>query len=1183
VTQRSGNQPASKRCRTAVVAALLIVACQVSAAAALDREGNEAIALGTNIRFTRIGLEEGLAQSSVPAVIQDRQGYMWMATQDGLHRFDGYSFRIFRNDPADPSSISNSSISALFEDRDGMLWVGTSGGGANLFDPAEGRFTRFIKGEALDTLSGDEVASFMQDRAGAVWVATLSGINRIERPSGKVTRFAVAEPAAETERDGWALHALEGADGRLWVGTDRGLNRLDPATGKVEAFPLKTAHINVDTSSVSALRFDAAGRLWVATNHGLVVLDAALKVEKEFYPVERGGTLPERRVADVLFNRGGETWLALYRGGLVQIDYASGRLTAFRHDPADRTSLSTDNIVSLFEDRGGVLWVGTDSAGLNRFNPATRSFTHYRHQPNNPRSLVDAVVWAVLPARDGSLWVGTENGLNRIDRARGEYRRFQPAEGRTGTLNGTWVSSLLQDARGSIWVGTNKGVQRLRPDGATFEDFHLRTEGTGDDQVLNDITALHEGDGDRIWVGSYQGLVALSSQSGAQRRYRHDPKDPRSLPSDTVISLARTADGTLWIGTDKGVAWQAPGGEGFDRLGFGGDPKLTLTSPYVQSINEDDQGAVWFGTSAGLERFDRKSGAVERFGAAQGLPNETVYAIERTADGAFWLSTNRGLVRFDPRTRALRTWLVEDGLQSNEFNGGSSAIAANGELFFGGINGLNAFFPENLSPHNEAPTAGITQVEVVDRELELTGELGRSRRLTLLHTEPAITIQFAVFDYAAPQNNSFRFKLEGFDRDWRDARGRHTVTYTNLDAGEYVFSVQGANTHGILSNEPATLTIVVLPPPWLSWWAYLGYGLALALTLFGVARAHHSKLKRDHELAAEQAKRRWSETLHQLSQSLASSLDAHQIAELLMDSLRRMVNFRAASLFVEKGVEIQLVGTRGLAEEQVRLMRTLPEVRARLFAECRHRRDPTALSAEDVKDTPLASDGGAPMHVLAIPTFSRAEEFSLLLIGRSETPFSPQEQEIAAAVARQALVALDNARLFSELQNLATTDNLTKVNNRRYFFELAELEFARSRRYGRNLAVILLDADGFTNINESYGHEVGDRVLRLIASTCRANLRHFDIIGRYGGEDFVVMLPETALNVAADVADRLRKAVDSMVIETHSGELKVSVSLGVAVSSPEVPDLATLINRADMALYEAKRSGRNRVVVSEQS
>jgi predicted signal transduction protein with EAL and GGDEF domain len=188
-------------------------------------------------------------------------------------------------------------------------------------------------------------------------------------------------------------------------------------------------------------------------------------------------------------------------------------------------------------------------------------------------------------------------------------------------------------------------------------------------------------------------------------------------------------------------------------------------------------------------------------------------------------------------------------------------------------------------------------------------------------------------------------------------------------------------------------------------------------------------------------------------------------------------------LFVEKGVEIQLVGTRGLAEEQVRLMRTLPEVRARLFAECRHRREPTALAADDIKDTPLASDGVAPMHVLAIPTFSRAEEFSLLLIGRSESPFSPQEQEIAAAVARQALVALDNARLFSELQNLATTDSLTKVNNRRYFFELAELEFARSRRYGRNLAVILLDADGFTSINETYGHEVGDRVLRLIAST----------------------------------------------------------------------------------------------------
>lgn len=1178
--QRSGRHGGSDRGWASALVALWLAMALPSAAH--DRAGSDAVAFGTNIRFTRIGLDEGLAQSSVYAVIQDRQGYMWMATQDGLHRYDGYSFRIFRHDPADPASISSSSVSALHEDREGRLWVGTSGGGISIFDPGEGTFRRIMKGEAPDTLSEDSVFGFHQDRAGAMWASTVAGVDRIDGASGKVRRYAVAEPKARSEVDGRAFAILEGADGRVWVGTERGLNRLDPATGAVEAFPLKSAHVDVDEAAVTSLSFDGAGRLWVTTNQGVVVLDAALKVEKEFWAAERGGTLPDRRVSDVLFSRSGEIWLAFYRAGLVQLDYASGRLTAFRHDPADRTSLSNDNVTTLYEDRGGVLWVGTDTAGVNRFNPATRSFTHYRHQPDNPRSLANAVVWSVLPARDGSLWVGTERGLTRIDRARGEYRHHFAVEGRKGALAHDWVAALMQDRSGAIWAGTARGVQRLRADGATWDDFRLRTNGQGDEDVVNDITSLLELDDERVLVGTYYGLFELSPRTGVQRRLRHDPKDPRSLPSDLVIALARSADGTLWVATDKGAAWRAPGQEGFERVPSGGAPGRSLSSSYVQAINEDDQGAMWFGTSGGLERFDRRTGATERIGAAQGLPNETVYAIERTADGALWASTNRGLVRFDPRTRTLRTWLVEDGLQSNEFNGGASAISDRGELFFGGVNGLNAFFPENLSPHNEAPTAGITLVEVVDRAQELTGELGRTRRLTLGHTEPALTLHFAVFDYAAPQNNSFRFKLEGFDADWRDARGRNSVTYTNLDPGEYLFSVQGANTHGILSNEAATLAIEVLPPPWRTWWAYLGYALAALLTLTGIARAHHVKLKRDHEFAAEQAKRRWSETLHQLSQSLASSLDAHQIAELLMDSLRRMVNFRAAALFVEKGVEIQLVGTRGLAEEQVRLMRTLPEVRARLFAECRHRREPTALAADDVKDTPLASDGVAPMHVLAIPTFSRAEEFSLLLIGRSEAPFSPQEQEIAAAVARQALVALDNARLFSELQNLATTDNLTKVNNRRYFFELAELEFARSRRYGRNLAVILLDADGFTSINENYGHEVGDRVLRLIASTCRANLRHFDIIGRYGGEDFVVMLPETALNVAADVADRLRKAVDSMVIETHSGELKVSVSLGVAVSSPEVPDLATLINRADMALYEAKRSGRNKVVVSEQ-
>ncbi len=1145
--------------------------------------GNEdPIALGTNQRFAHLGLEEGLAQSSVYALLQDRQGFIWMATEAGLHRYDGYRFKIYRHDAADPRSLSDSQIFELHLARDGTIWVGTLSG-LNHYDPAEDRFTRYLRGDAPDTLSSGAIFSILEDSAGGVWVGTEEGLNRLDPKTGKVQRYPAGPKSTAGPRHKlvWALH--EDRAGDIWMGTTAGVSIYRTKLGRFEHPSLSGSTVALDDKVINAIRADSQGRIWIAAQTGLATFTQDGKQIAEYAGAEKGGPLGTGRVRDILFGHSGEVWLAVYRSGLMQLDPASRRVTVFRHDPADRTSLSDNNVLRLMEDRSGVLWIGTDASGANRYNPATRRFLHFRHRLNEPRALLGNVVWAVLPALDGSLWVGQETGLSRIDRQRGEYRHFRQNANTPGALRGEFISALFQQPQGTIWVGTNKGLHRTGRDGFSFEPVMFKGSDDDDTLALN-VASVIIGDGtEGLWLGTSAGVIHFRPATGAIERFRSAAADATTLPSDFILALHRSRDGTLWVGTNEGVAVLAPDGQRFERLPIGGDPARSLPGGYVQAIVEDADGAIWFGRPEGLSRYDRASRAFQHFSTEQGLPDDSVYTLLRTDDGMLWMSTNRGIARFDPRSHAVRSWLVEDGLQSNEFNGGSAARSADGELFFGGVNGVNAFHPAVLEERDVAPTVAITEVELLDNVLPVSGELARSRQLVLDHTQPSVTLHFAVFDYAAPLKNRFQFILEGFDPAWRDGRTRSSVTYTNLDPGIYTFRVKGANTHAVWSLEVATLQLVVLPPPWRSWWAYLGYALLAFSVVAIIARAHHFKLKRDHELEAEQAKRRWSETLHQLAQSLSSSLDAHQIAELLLDSLRRMVTFRSAALFVEQGVDLQLVGTRGFPENEAKQLRTLPESRARLFAECRHRREPMLLGAEDVRDTPLAGDGPNAAHVLAIPTYSRSEEFSLLLLGRGEPPFTAQEQEIAVAVVRQALVALDNARLFSELQNLATTDNLTKVNNRRYFFELAELEFARGRRYGRNLAVILLDADGFTQLNESHGHEIGDRVLRLIASTCRANLRHFDIIGRYGGEDFVVMLPETALNVAADVADRLRKAVDSMVIETHSGELRVTVSLGVAIATPDVPDLATLINRADMALYEAKRSGRNRVVVSEQS
>jgi diguanylate cyclase (GGDEF)-like protein len=1163
---------ASRPRRIALWASVLLAVAFIPVQAAEATRGSAAP--GSNVRFQRLTIDEGLAQNSVLSVLQDRTGYIWLATEDGLHRYDGYGFTIFRNDPADPASLSENNIFTLLEARDGSLWVGTYNGGLSRYDPQAGSFTRYPVGAAGQGLSHGIVYSLAEDRSGAIWVGTEGGLDRIEPATGKVQRFPVGAQGTRHARI-WAL-TVDAAD-RVWVGTHAGLDLYDPTTGAFTAVD-GGGSVKLD-KSINAIAQDRSGQVWVSTENGVVVFDRDLKRRAEYAPRASGGVLPSGRVRAILAGRSGQVWLGTIDAGLLQLDPATGRVAQFRHDPSDVNSLSDDAVVSLFEDQGGVLWVGTEAQGVNRFNPATQRFQHWKSQPGNPDSLPARMVWSVREARDGGLWVGTDAGLARIDRRTGKHRIWRHDARDPKSLASDYVPALFEDDAGTQWIGTNRGLQRVRSDGS-LERVSFKGDGEDDTLYLNSITAFARGAEGRVWLGTSAGLIDYDPRSGDSRRVRSITSDAADAEPDYVLALTPARDGGLWVGTEKGLTHLGTDGKQrrwTEGVGAGG-----LAHATAQALAEDAEGRLWIGTSVGLDRLDPSTGNIEHLTTAQGLPNNTIYTLVFGADGGLWMTTNRGLARLDPTSRAVRSWVVEDGLQSNEFNGGVGYASPSGWLFFGGINGVNAFRPGDLVDREFVPSAAITQVDLIDRSLSLSGALARDRQLTLGHTDPVLTFQFAVFDYAAPSKNSFRFMLEGFDTDWRESGSRNHVTYTNLDPGEYRFRLLGANTHGTWSEQEAVLSITVLPPPWRTWWAYAGYALAVLLAVALVARAHHAKVRHDHQLLAEQQKRRWSETLHQLSQSLASSLDAQQIAELLMDSLRRMLNYRTAALYVEQGVEVQLVGARGLNDEQVKALRQLPEARARLFAEIRHRREPLEVDSADLRATPLAGEPGAPMHYLAIPTFSRSEEFALLLVGRSDSPFTAQEKEIAAAVARQALVALDNARLFAELQNLATTDNLTKVNNRRYFFELAELEFARSRRYGRNLAVILLDADEFTVINEQYGHEVGDRVLRLIASTCRANLRHFDIIGRYGGEDFVIMLPETPLNVAADVADRLRKAIDGLVIETHKGELRVTVSLGVALADAEVADLATLINRADMALYEAKRSGRNRVVVAEQ-
>ena len=1131
---------------------------------------------GDGLRFHHYSQDDGLVQNTVQAIVQDRYGFIWIGTEDGLHRFDGYEMLVYQAEPGQANGLQADGVQSLLANG-GDVWIGTYGGGISRLDIESGRFTHFRHlPDNSTSLQSDYIFGLALNPDGRIWVLTDKGLDLLDPETGQVTRFGGDTDSGLTSHEIWSMHV--DSEGTMWAGAVDGLFVFDAATNRFELFRADDPRYDpFHDHTITAIAETREGHLLLGTLAGLHRLDEKRDLvetrDVTTFGLPADASLYLRRI---LATSTGEIWAASYDSGVYWWDEATDRFRNYRHDPADVWSLSDDVVLSLFEDRTGVIWFGTQTGGINKFNHATRAFRHYRHQKNQPNTLPNRVVWAILEDRAGDLWIGTDGGVSRLDRERGKYTHYLHDPADESSLSTPNVTAILEDSRGRIWIGTYYGINLLDTRSGTFRRYILNT-GADDAVYANSVSFLFE-DAGYIWAGTAEGLYRLDPGTGNYQRV--DEFHDSTNPADSVFVTAAPANaGGWWLGTEN------------DLLHFNAQTQAftapvpaegeTLSHPSVFDILETPDGTLWIGTDYKLNRVS-PAGEVTHIGVEQGLPSNTIYSMEADGKGRLWVATNAGLAVYDPADGSVHVHDTTDGLQSNEFNSGASYRAPSGELFFGGINGFNAFYPEDVIYDARPPSVAITKFFKFNQEFALDQPISSLKGLALNWRDTVIGFEFAVFDFAAPDKNRFRYQLEGFDRQWLEATGHHHVTYTNLDPGDYVLHVQGANHRGVWSENEVSLHVDIAPPPWRTWWAYALYVLIVLTAFTAALRFHFVRLAEKHQLENAQQKRRWAETLQQLTQALASSLDGREVAEELLENLRAMVGFRKAVLFVEQGIEIHVAGAKGMRDDQVKKLDNMPTEHSRFFAEVRHGRKPRIFTRQDIDAPALQDDMSTGAQFLAVPAYSRADEFALLVIGRDTPPFSEQERDIVSAFLTQALVAIDNARLFAEVQNLATTDALTQVHNRRYFFELAELEFARSRRYDRDVSLILLDADNFKSINDNYGREIGDRVLKIVASCCRNGLRHFDIIGRYGGEDFIIMLPETPMNIAADVADRLRKSIESVHVDTHKGELAVTVSVGVAIATENTPDLPALINRADMALYEAKRAGRNKVVVAER-
>ena len=891
------------------------------------------------LRFEHLSVEHGLSHSTVRSILQDREGYLWIGTQEGLNRYDGYRFKVFKNDPEDPGSLSESEVSVVYEDRAGELWVGTHGG-LDRFQRHHETFIHYRHDPGDESsLSHDLVLSLLEDRHGRFWVGTEKGLNRLDPHTGRFVRYRhdPNDPTSLSHDSVWALY--EDRTGTLWAGTRRGLNRLDDA-GFVHYRHDPGDDRSLSHDWVLAILEDDGGRLWVGTRSGLNRFDDSSPdgsgdgFVRYRHDPDDPRSLSSGYVRSLYVDPNGELYAGTFLGGLNRLDPHSGGFVHVRHDPVDPESLANDLVTCMYRDRTGILWLGT-YLGVDKYNPAREQFTTFRQRPGRDPTLSGRSVWAILEDRAGVLWVGTyENGLNRIDRERGTIDHFEPDPEDPASLRSGAVSALVEDRAGDLWVGTWGGLSRLGNDResqpAGREAFVHYRHDPGDPQSLSSDTvqALHEDAAGRLWVGTFTGLNRLSSDHASRRfiRYPASPEHPRLLGETSIYAIYEDRTGTLWFGSDRaglfrlGQGWEDAGSEDAGSedserfIHFRHDPIApadSLSSDKVSAIYQDRTGTLWIGTfSAGLNRLDLVPGKPEssrfaHYRERDGLANDTVLGILEDDGGNLWLSTNRGLSRFDPRAETFRNYDAANGLQGNVYSAGSAFRSPRGEMFFGGIQGFDAFFPERISGDPHPPPVVITDFRRLNRSVPLAGAANAPSpgRLVISHRDMVFSFEFAALHYASPPKNRYAYRLEGFDGDWVETDAtRRFAQYSNLDPGNYHFQVKASNVDGLWNEEGTSVAITVTPPFWGTFWFRLAGFAAGAALLLTVHRSVVARNRRRHQQFAEREKAAQREQL--ISELETKNTELERFAYTVAHDLRSpLVTIQGFLGFLERDVE----------------------------------------------------------------------------------------------------------------------------------------------------------------------------------------------------------------------------------------------------------------------------------------
>jgi ligand-binding sensor domain-containing protein/signal transduction histidine kinase len=994
------------------------------------------LSAGQHLRFENISTEQGLSQSTVTAILQDSQGFMWFGTEGGLNKYDGYQFSVYEHDLDNPQSLSDDSVRAIYEDRDGTLWIGTTVG-LDRLDRSTDTFVHHQQALAgSDIPTGIWVSVIHQDLLGTLWVGTEgSGLIALDLRTDQFTVYKHSSDDPKTLSDNTIHSVYEDREGVLWIGTDRGLDRLDPMSGTfVHGLQDPSGLHTVRDMPVYAINEDNQGALWIGTHEGLYQWN---RTEDQVTEYRHDPSVPDSISVDsircIFSDSQGMIWIGT-RSGLSQFDRTQKRLISYRHDPNDPQSLISDSIRSVYEDGSGVIWIGTAAGGLSKYAPATQKFALYQHNPGLSNSLSDDNIWSIYEDHSGILWIGTFSaGLNKLDRQSGTITVYQHNPAESASLSNNAIRTIMEDRNGSLWVGTEYGgLNRFDPETETFSQYRHDAADPGSLSSDRVFTAYEDHLG-RLWIGTQGGgLNLLDQDTGTFTHYQHDANEPFSLSNNDVRAIYEDHTGVLWIGTLGGVNLFDDDTKRFTVFRHDPGNPSSLSTDLVASVFEDSEGTIWVGTfGGGLNRFDRITESFARYTEKDGLPDNTVYGILEGSDGALWLSTNKGLSKFDPRREPFRNYDVSDGLQGNQFNPGSSFQSSTGEMFFGGTQGFNAFFPESVTENPVPPPLVITAFKIFNQTIQT--DLASNEAIQLSYRDSFISFEFSALDYNAPEKNQYAYRLDGFDKDWVVAGTRHYAIYTNLPGGNYVFRVKGSNNDDVWNETGTQVGITVVPPFWQTWWFLGGIVLILVGAVIGSYRLRVRNVEARSRKLESQVDSRTKElaALNTVAAVASRSLDLQRVLTNALDKTLEVLDVEAGGIYLLQA-ETQVLTIAAHEGMGASFVAGIDELRVGegFSGQVVQTGEPLVvrdLSSDPRLTRPAVTESG--FHSLAIaPLVSRGEVLgSLFVMTRGRREFSQQEVELLTSIGDQVGVAVENARLYEQVGQVAVVEERQRL------------------------------------------------------------------------------------------------------------------------------------------------------------